>query len=100
MKTKELIGLIGGLLAIIGVVFGAYFYIDSRYALAEEVKQFKQEYQYDKTLNFLNKTQDRIWTLKERHGEKPKDITVKEELSNLERKVDELKDRIKTMEKK
>lgn len=103
MKTKELIGLIGGLLLIIGVLFGAYFHFQSTFApmaLADDVKQFKQEYQYDKTLNFLNKAQDRIYTIKERHGEKPKDITVKEELSNLERKVDELKDIIKNMEKK
>ena len=100
MKTRELISFIGGILAIVGVIFGAYFYIDNTYALAEEVKQFKQEYQYDKALNFLNKAQERIWTIKERHGEKPKDMTVREELLGLELKVKEMQDRVKTLEKK
>jgi len=100
MNKKEIIGFIGGMLAIVTIVFGAYFYIDKRYALAEEVRQFRQQYDYDKTVNFLKQTEGRIYVIKERHGEKPINKTIKEELSRLEQDAQELRSKIKVMEKK
>ena len=102
-ETKKLAGGIVAVAAVIGLCFGVYFHFQSQFApkaLAEEVKQFRQEYQYDKTLNFKNKAMERIWTIKERHGESPKEQTVKEELRGLEQKVQDLNEQIRAMEKK
>lgn len=88
---KEKIGLIIALIMIIGTCFGAYFtlhktltpiYVHS--ALADEVKQVKKDLDIHKKDNYLKSLQQRIWTIKERHGERPKDQTIREELNKLE----------------
>jgi len=43
---KKLLGPIGGLLAIIMVIFGVYFYIEERYALCENLKKLEQRLDY------------------------------------------------------
>ena len=88
---------------IVAAVFGAFSYLRSEFApkaLAEEVRQFKQQYDYDKTINFLRQTEGRIYVIKERHGEKPDNKTIKEELNKLEKDAEELKDKLKVIEKK
>lgn len=89
---------IGGLLVIISLCFGAYFALQKTLtpiyihaALAEEVRQVQgdvKQVQKDLILykkdNYLKSLQQRIWTIKERHGEVPKEKTIREELQNLE----------------
>lgn len=103
MKKKEIIASIGGILTIVAIFFAGYFFLRSEFApmaVAEDLKQFKQTYDYDKAVNFLKQTEGRIYVLKERHGEKPANQTIKEELNRLEQDAKELKSKINTMEKK
>ena len=72
MKTEKLVGLIGGLLAIIAVAFGAYFHLEYKFftiVSAEEVK--KEVGQLSKRLDEkiqtdrLKTTEERIWRIEE-----------------------------------
>jgi hypothetical protein len=110
---KEKIALIVGLLVIIGTCFSVYFALQKQLtpiyvhtALAEEVKQTKEDVkQVKKDLdvykkdNYLKSIQQRIWTIKERHGEVPKEKTIKEELNKLEVEKKETEEYIKEKSK-
>jgi hypothetical protein len=113
MTKRELIGCIGGMILLISVCFGAYFALQKQLtpmymhsALADEVKQVQgdvkqtqKDLDFHKKDSYLKSIRQRIWTIKERAGEKPKNITIKEELDNLEverkRLEEELKDKSK-----
>jgi len=97
---KEKITVIGGILAIIGVIFTAYFWIDGRYALSQELEKTKARLEYKILSDQFQAISDRIWKIKDRAGEKPKDPTVKEELRQLESDKESVKVKIDAMEKK
>jgi hypothetical protein len=48
----------------------------------------------------LKSVQERIWKIQDRHGEIPKDATIKEELRTLQKDKQEIEQRLKEMEKK
>ncbi len=87
---------IGFALLILGAAFGAWFAIESRMdkytsisahnALAEEVKKVDKKVDFSLGSIQIEAIERRIWIIKERHGETPKDKTVKEELGSLEEK--------------
>ena len=88
---SKTIQLIIGMLTIIGVCFGAWFYVDEKKAdcadvqkVEQKVGQMQTDLEVHKLDNYLKSVQQRIWTIKERHGEIPRDRTVKEELQKLE----------------
>jgi len=102
-ETKKLAGSIVAIAVVIGLCFGVYFHFQKTFApmaIAEELKQFKQDYQYDRLDNIREKTQQRIWTIKERFGEKPQDEGQKKNLNELEYKMKQLDEQIKKLEKK
>ncbi len=97
---KEKLTAIIAILTIIGIVFGVYFYIENRYALAEELKKTQQRLDYKILTDKFDAIQERIWKIKERSGEKPRDKTIKEELQKLESDKELLKTKIEAEEKK
>ncbi len=97
---KEKLAAIIAILTIIGIIFGVYFYIENRYALAEELKKTQQRLDYKIISDQFQAIQERIWKIKDRVGEKPKDQTIKEELQKLESDKKSLEMKIDVMEKK
>ena len=95
--------------SIVGVVFGAYFTLLKQLTpiylhdvLAGEVKQVqkdldvqKKELDIHRKENYLKDMKQRIWTIKERHGEKPVNKTTREELISLEDEKKELEEYLK-----
>ena len=71
------------IIALLSAAFGAYFYIDSRYALAMEFKQLKHQYIYDSKTSQAERLDDRIWTIEERYKGKQMPPTVAEEYRTL-----------------
>ncbi len=69
---------------ILAFAFGAWFYLDDRFAKCEDVKKVEKRLDLKILSDQLMHIQQRIWTIKDRAGEKPKDPTVKEELNRLE----------------
>lgn len=90
------------LLTLIGIIFGGYFYIDTRYALAENTRQSMQEIseslqklneKIDNTNNSIRykEIQSRIWKIEEKYeGKKMPDI-VKEEYKQLKFELEEMR---------
>jgi len=97
---KKLLAPIGGFLGIIGVIFGAYFYLDERFAKCADLKQLEQRLDYKITQDQHDAIQKRIWLIKDRSGEKPKDATVKEELRKLEEDKARIQKKLDALEKK
>ena len=98
---EKKLSLIITLATILSIAFGAYFFIDSRYALAESVKQVEQRLDYKITSDQANEIQNRLWKLDDRYG-KPEKMpeAVKEEYRDLKEKKARLTDTLKSLEKK
>ena len=57
------------ILTIVGIAFGAYFYIENRYALSDELKQVEKRLDYKILSDQHNSIQHRIWQIQDRlHG--------------------------------
>ena len=108
MKRVRVIGVIGGLTAILvlfGMFFKAFDYFEKRYAsciaLAQtdkKVEQTQKDLATYKLENFLRSLQQKIWSLEDRLDRKPSDTTAKKELREYkeqkvatERQLEEIK---------
>lgn len=97
---KEKIATTIGILTIIGIVFGGYFWIENRYALSEELRKIEQRLDYKIISDQIQSIQDRIWKIIDRSGSRPKDAIIKEELRQLEEIKANLKMKLENLEKK
>lgn len=108
----ELIQLIAGVLAIIAIVFGAYVYMEARYAKAEDVKEadksigrsmraLEQRLDYKITSDQYKDTEQRIFRIEDRMKGKPIDQWPQETRDEYRRLQGELKelDRVLSIQK-
>ena len=76
-SVGEVIQMIAGILAIIAIAFGAYFFIDSRYARCEDVRRSDQQIadglkkmgerlDYKIVSDQYKDVRDRIWKIEDR----------------------------------
>jgi low affinity Fe/Cu permease len=88
-------------IALVGFLFSAFFFIDNRYASSEDVKQIEQRLDYKITADQMNDMQNRLWTLEDRYGhnlERANDI-VKQEYRKLKSEKDELSKKLDILRK-
>lgn len=100
----ELIQIIAGVLAIIAIAFGAYFYMEARYAKAEDVKEADKSLatgmkKLEQRLDFkiisdqYKDTEQRIYRIEDRMKGKPIDQwpqEVRDEYRRLQAELKEL----------
>jgi hypothetical protein len=86
------------ILTILGFAFGAYFYIDGKYASCEDVKKIEKRLDYKIISDQLQAIQDRIWKILDRFQGKKMDMTTEEELRTLEVKKEQLREKTKILE--
>lgn len=86
--------------SMMGIIFGAYFWMDERYALSEELKQVQQRLDYKIVGDRVNSLQERIWSIEDRAKVKPLDRTAEEQLRYMKQQLQDERDRLKVMEKK
>jgi len=90
-----------GILGIVGIIFGAYFYIDNRYAQSEDLKQIERRLDYKIISDQLEFKDQRITVIRNRYPDLSKmPYTVKEEFERLEREKKVLEMKLSTLEKK
>lgn len=88
------------ILTILGFAFATYFYVDNKYAPAEDLKKVEKRLDYKIVSDQAQSVQERIWKIEDRHPDKSKmDTTTKEEMRTLELKQKELNEKMKTLEK-
>ncbi len=71
------------ILAIVSICFGTYFFFEDRYLRAEEFRIFAQTTQYELKSNQIEKLNERIWQLRERVRNDPRDKTAVEDLYKI-----------------
>jgi len=105
---SQKIASIGGIIALLGTLFGAVIWINGYFtpmsthlALAAEVSALKNTQTY-MNLTFQQKAvEQRIWTLQDRYQDLSKmPQSVKEEYNSLVSQNQELKDGLKDLQKK
>ncbi len=69
---------------IVGIAFGAYFYIEGNYAKAGEVQKIEQRLEYKIKSDQGKEVQQRLWLLEDRYEKKTMPETIKEEYRKLE----------------
>jgi hypothetical protein len=92
--TKECKLIIAGLVCVAslcGVLWGLHEYFETRYALADSLKQTNQRLDQKIVSDELNQTQQRIYIIQDRISQKPATKTEKEELRDLTEKKERLK---------
>jgi hypothetical protein len=114
MTKKELIGCIVGVVGLISVSFGVYFFFENRYAHAsdmtkamESIKKLAIRLDYKIIEDQLHAVQQRIWTIEDRYcpdKSKPCDEskmpqTVREQYRELKCEKEKLQNDLKTLNK-
>lgn len=85
------------LCTLIGIVFSGYFYFESHYALAKDLKKVETRLDYKITSDQLESIQERIWKIEDRFYNKNMPNTVKEEYRNLLEDKEDLKGKLKIL---
>ncbi len=87
-------------LTIVGICFGAYFYVDNRYAQCADVKQLEQRYDYKFKVIEIKGTNERIWQLEAELKKNPGNKTAAEELKKLKEEKSLMTEELKELGKK
>ena len=96
----KLIPSIISLITLISLIFGGYFWLDSHYASAQQVKQIEQRLDYKIKSDQVESLQKRIWQIDDRCTIAKCDITVKEEKRKLQSDLEVAREQMKVLEKK
>ena len=97
-KLKEYTQLLIILGTLLSLAFGSYFYIDSRYALAGELKNVEQRLDYKIKSDQRDSIQQRLWQLEEKYGVNPPS-SVQDEHKRLKFRADQLDKELYNLEK-
>lgn len=85
---------------LVAIAFGGYFYIEKRFALAEELDKVKNRLEYKIKSDQLLSIQDRIWRIEDRMEDAKPTPTEKEELRKLKEDKEAISGTIKALEGK
>jgi len=114
MTKRELIGCIAGVIGIITICFGVYFFFEGRYAHAEDmikamesIKRLAVRLDYKIIEDQLRGVQQRIWTIEDRYcPDKSKKCdetnmpqTVREQYRELKFQRDQLQEELRNLNK-
>lgn len=83
---KKLITLLISLFTLMGIIFGAWFFIENRFALANDLKFVELRLDSKIEGDNYSRLQERLWQLQDRQEKKPS--------SDNEREIRELKDQL------
>jgi hypothetical protein len=97
LPTNGIMTILVSLGSILGMAFGAYFYIETNYAKAAEVAQVEQRLDYKIKSDQSKEIQQRIWQLDDRYEKKAMPEAVKEEYRRIEEEKKQLDDEIKSL---
>lgn len=96
---KKLIEGILAVAAVMGIFWGGYRFIDNTFAKAAEMEQLEQRLDHKILSDQLYEAQKRVWTLDDRYSGKKMPESVKEEYRALAKKIEELEQKLKSLDK-
>jgi hypothetical protein len=72
------------LCTLIGIVFGAYFFMERHYALAEDFKQLEQRFNYKTLFDQRQAVQQQIWEIERSYPNGNMPILLLQEYKSLQ----------------
>lgn len=98
---SKLIKQITALAGVIAICFSVYFFVDSRYALAERLSQVEQRLDYKILNDKLDATYERIWKIDDRYAgnEDRMPDYVRDEYRRLNKDREKIKQQMKALDK-
>ena len=88
------------ILTILAFAFGAYFYLDDKYARGEDVKKIEKRLDYKIMSDQFDRKEERVFDLEKRYPNKSKmPESVKEEYQKLQSDKLRLEKKLDVMEK-
>ena len=84
-------------IALFGSVFAGYIYMDERYALAEDVNKLEERLTLSELRESLRIVLDEYFFLKKQIRKYPDDLDIKDQLKDVEERVNDLRSQIKEM---
>jgi hypothetical protein len=99
MTVSDYIRTIGAVLAIVAMLFGAYFYVDSRYAQCAELRALERRLEYKIQNDQLMGMQQRLWQLEERYPKGDQaPPPVQTQMKELNHAIEMQKEKVKRIE--
>lgn len=86
--------------SILGMAFGAYFYIETNYAKAAVVAQVEQRLDYKIKSDQSKEIQQRIWQLDDRYESKEMPESTKEEYRKIQEEKKQIDEELKDIRRK
>jgi hypothetical protein len=86
MNLREMSSSIIAVVGVISLAFGGYFYLENRYALAEELQKTNQRLEQKIQQDRVNAVQERMWKIEDRlqdQNRRPTDLE-KDEIRKLQ----------------
>lgn len=96
---KQLVSIV----TIIGMAFGAYFFLDSRYAKCGDVKAIERRLDVKIEGDILNQQQNRLWAMEDRYGSDPdkiQDQDKRQQMKELKVNIENQRNRVRSLESK
>ncbi len=85
-KIRDNIGWIISIFSLLCLLGGGWLRFETKFALADDQRRTQKQLDTHMLNEYIKSLEQRIWVIKERHGEVPRDKTVKEELKDLQEK--------------
>ncbi len=97
---KQAIGVLGTLATIIGITWGAYSFLDLKYAHAEEVKMIEKRLDIKILEDNITHLQNRIWSIEDRYQNKTMPSEMKAEYRRSLKEKEVLEQKLDSIYKK
>jgi hypothetical protein len=88
---------IGAVLVIIAMFFGAYQYVDNKYALAKYVQLVEMRLDQKIEADNLENNQQRLWDLERKYGKNPSDPDIDREMKELREIIEMQKEKLRNI---
>ena len=93
-NTRNILVFITALAGAVGVVYGSITFVDSRYALAEDVQELENRITVTELKDLLHKSLENLYFYRSQLSKYPDDTEVKKRLKEAQEEVDSIKKRI------
>lgn len=87
---------IAAFLGIAGILFSAFFFMDDRYASAQDLDELKRDVDYRATMQRYESATDLYFQYKALSKKYPDDSELKEESKEIKSRRDELKEKLES----
>jgi len=91
MRALKPLEMAVAVISAIGVIGGGAWAVDARWLPREMFAGFQQQYQQDRAVDLLDRTNDRLWEIRQKLKKEPNNEELLKEQDSLQNRKDRLK---------